>query len=104
MSTKEENKGITLVLISAALWGIFPVTVNRGAHNIPPLIFAALSTLLAAIGSFIYMLLKGQLYELKKREAYASLLMITLFIVIIPYILFFVGSSKTSGINTSMLL
>ncbi len=104
MPIKQENKGVTLALISAALWGVFPVTVNRGAHSIPPLTFAAVSTLLAAAGSFSYALLKGKLHELGKKEAYASLLMITLCIVIIPYVLFFIGSSKTSGINSSLLL
>jgi drug/metabolite transporter (DMT)-like permease len=104
MPTREENKGAILALISAALWGIFPVTVNRGSHTIPPLTFAALSTLLAAAGSFLYAALKGRLHELRTKEAYASLLMITLCIVIVPYVLFFIGSSKTSGINTSLLL
>ncbi len=101
---KQEIKGVILALLSAALWGIFPVIVNRGSRNIPPLTFAAISTLLAAAGSLIYMALKGKLHELKKKEAYASLLMITLCIVIIPYVLLFTGSSKTSGINTSLLL
>jgi drug/metabolite transporter (DMT)-like permease len=101
---KIESKGVLLALSSAALWGIFPVMVNRGSHNIHPLKFAAISTLLAATGSFIYMALKGKLHELRTKEAHASLMMITLCIVIIPYILFFIGASKTSGINTSLLL
>jgi O-acetylserine/cysteine efflux transporter len=104
MPTREENRGVILALISAALWGIFPVTVNRGVHHIPPLTFAAFSTLLAAAGAFIYAAFKGRLHELKRKDAYTSLLMITLCIVIIPYVLFFIGSSKTSGINTSLLL
>lgn len=104
MPTKQENKGVILALISAALWGVFPVMVSRGAHYIPPLIFAATSTLLAAAGSFVYTAFKSKLGELKKKEAYASLLMVTLCIVIIPYVLLFIGSSKTSGINTSLLL
>jgi len=104
MFAKQENKGAILALASAALWGIFPVMVNRGSRDIPPLTFAAISTLLAAVGSFVYTAFHGKLYELKNKEAYASLLMITLCIVIIPYVLLFIGSSKTSGINTSLLL
>lgn len=104
MLAKQETQGVILALGSAALWGIFPVMVNRGSRNIPPLTFAAISTLLAALGSFFYTVFKGKLNELKKKEAYASLLMITLCIVIIPYVLLFIGSSKTSGINTSLLL
>ncbi len=104
MPTRQENKGVILALVSAALWGIFPVMVNRGSQKIPPLTFAALSTLLAALASFTYAALSGKLRELRKKESYASLLMITLCIVIIPYTLLFIGSSKTSGINTSLLL
>jgi drug/metabolite transporter (DMT)-like permease len=104
MTFKRENKGVLLALISAALWGIFPVMVNRGSRSIPPLTFAAISTLLAAFGSFVYTALKHRLWELKKKEAYVSLLMITVCIVIIPYTLLFLGSSMTSGINTSLLL
>jgi drug/metabolite transporter (DMT)-like permease len=66
--------------------------------------FAAVTTLFAACGSFIYAAFKGKLHELKNKKAYSSLIMITLCIVIIPYTLFFVGSSKTSGINSSLLL
>ena len=104
MSSKQENRGVILALAGAALWGIFPVMVNRGSRSVPPLTFAAISTLLAAVGSFVYAAFNGKLHELKKKEAYASLLMITLCIVIIPYVLLFIGSSKTSGINTSLLL
>jgi O-acetylserine/cysteine efflux transporter len=99
-----ETEGAVLALFSAMLWGIFPVMVNRGSHHIPPLFFAAVSTLLAAAGSLGYTAAKGKLPELRNRESYASLFMITLCIVIIPYTLFFIGAGKTSGLNTSLLL
>ncbi len=104
MTNKQETRGVILAIVNAAFWGIFPVVVNRGSHHIPPLTFAAISTLLAAAGSLVYTALKGNLHELKKKETYASLLLVTLCIVIVPSVLFFVGSSKTSGINTSLLL
>lgn len=100
----QETKGVLLALANAALYGIFPVVVNRGSRHLMPLTFAAIATLLAAFGSFVYTALKGNLRELKKREAYSSLLMVTLCIVIIPYVLLFIGSSRTSGINSSLLL
>jgi drug/metabolite transporter (DMT)-like permease len=99
-----ETDGVILALVSASLYGVFPVVVNRGSHHIMPLTFAAVSTLLAAAGSFIYAALKGKLHELTRKDAYSSLLMVTLCIVVIPYVLFFIGSSKTSGINASLLL
>jgi drug/metabolite transporter (DMT)-like permease len=100
----QERIGTILALISAAMYGIFPVIVNRGSRHLMPLTFAAVAALLAAAGSFIYAAFQGKLHELKKKEAYSSLLMVSLCIVIVPYTLFFIGSSKTSGVNTSFLL
>ena len=104
MPKTTEKLGLTFILLAAMLWGLFPVFVNRGTQSIPPLTFAAISVLLAALGTFIYLVTQGRLSELKNKKAYKSLLMVTLCIVIIPYILFFTGASKTSGVNTSMLL
>lgn len=92
------------MLIAVTMHGIFPVLVNYGTQSIPPLMFAAITMLLAAAGFFVYVLLKGKLYELKNKKAYMSLIKVTIFISIIPSILFFIGASKTSGINSSMLL
>ncbi len=92
-----ETDGVILALVSAALYGVFPVVVNRGSHHIMPLTFAAVSTLLAAAGSFIYAALKGKLHELTRKDAYSSLLMVTLCIVVIPYVLFFIGSKQDIG-------
>lgn len=104
MKKKQENIGIILALITAAMYGMFPIFVNYGTKSISPMMFAAITTLLAACGSFIYATSKSKLHELKNRKSYSSLIMVTLCIVIIPYTLFFIGSSKTSGINSSMLL
>ncbi len=102
--SQQENTGIIFAISSAALWGVFPIAVNYGTKTISPVTFAAITTLIAALGCFFYALLKGKLQELKNRKTYSSLIMITLCIVIIPYTLFFIGASKTSGINSTLLL
>lgn len=104
LSKKQEQLGVTFALVSAAMWGLFPVIVNFGVKDIPPLTYAAISTLLAALGAFVYFLSQKKLSELKNTKSYFPLFMVTLCIVIIPYTLFFIGASKTSGINTSLLL
>jgi len=101
---KKENAGIIFVISAAILWGLFPVFVNQGTKDIPPLFFAALASLSAAIISLFYVLFKKEFKEIKKKEAHLPLFLLTLFIVIIPYSLFFIGSTKTSGINISVLL
>ena len=101
---KSEDKGVIIVLIHAAIFSLFPILVNRGTQSIPPLTFAALSTLTAACACFFYALSQNQLHQIKNKKTWFPLLMITLFIVVIPYSLLFIGSQKTSGINTSILL
>lgn len=104
INKKQENIGVIYAILAALLWGLFPVLVNHGVQTIPPLTFAALSVLIAALGAFIYALLQGKLKEFKNKNSYFPLLMITVCIVIIPYTLFFIGAKMTSGVNTSMLL
>lgn len=104
MKIKSENFGTILIILSTAIWGMFPVLTNHGTKSISPLTFAALTTLISAFGTFLYALANKNIPELKEKKTYFSLLMITVFIVIIPYSLLFVGSSMTSGINTSLLL
>jgi len=99
----EENRGVIFVLASAIIGGMFPILVNRGTQSVPPILFAAVTTLLAAGGAFIYAAARGELTELKNKKAYGSLLMVTFCIVVIPYLLLSIGSSKTSGVNTSFL-
>lgn len=99
-----EKTGSIFALISGMMLGLFPVFVNRGVQNIPPIFFAGISTLLGAIGSVIYVFTQKKFHQLKNRKAYKPLIMVTLFIVIIPYLMLFIGASKTSGVNTSVLL
>jgi drug/metabolite transporter (DMT)-like permease len=104
MLKKQENIGVLFALMSAIIWGVFPVVVNYGIRTIPPITFAAITTLLAACIAFVYAALQGNLNELKNKKTYFPLLIITICIVIIPYILFCIGTSRTSGFNSSMLL
>lgn len=101
---KEEHIGTILALLSALWWGAFPVLVNRGTQTIPPILFAGLSFLLASFVALCFVLVQGNINEFKRREAYGTLLMVTVCIVIVPYLLFFIGASKTSGVNSSLLL
>lgn len=103
VTRKTEKTGIIFALIAAIIHGLAPLIINKGGHSIPPITFAAIATIIGTIFCFIIVLLQNKLSELKIKKAHFSLLMVGLLIVIIPHILLFVGSSKTSGINTSLL-
>lgn len=104
IKNNSEKIGSMFALLSGLMLGLFPVFVNRGVQNIPPLFFAGASTSLAAWGALVYSAKQKSFFEFKNKKAYPSLLMVALFIVIIPYLLFFIGASKTSGVNTAVLL
>jgi drug/metabolite transporter (DMT)-like permease len=101
---KKETTGIFFIFLASILWGGFAVFVNKGSRIISPLTFAAISTLLASFPSLFFLIKNKKYPELKNRKNYFNLLMVTICIVIIPYSLFFIGASKTSGANTSILL
>lgn len=101
---KKEKLGIIYGFIAAALWSLWPVLTHRATKHIPPIFFVALVTSIAGVSACIYAASKGKLSELKKKEAYSALFMITVCIVVIPSALLAIGSTKTSGVNTSMLL
>ena len=101
---KKETAGIIFVLLGAISAGLFVIVVNLTTRQIPPLFFASISTIIASGVALIYTALSGKMNELKVKKSYFPILMVTLFIVVIPYTLLFIGASKTSGINTSLLL
>jgi len=104
MRHSAETVGALYVVASAALWGIFPIVAQQWAHTIPPLFFSGILSILAAVGIVPLMVYRQKTHELKNQRAYVPLLMISVFIVVIPNILFFIGASRTSGLNASVLM
>ena len=93
-----------MILGETLMYSFFPIIIAYSTKIMPPILFAGLGTLIASVTLFIFLLLKKNLKSLKNKEMLKYTLGITLFIVIIPSILIFTGSSKTSGINTTILL
>ncbi|PIT86127.1 MAG: hypothetical protein COU33_04880 [Candidatus Magasanikbacteria bacterium CG10_big_fil_rev_8_21_14_0_10_43_6] len=100
----QERTGVLFGLAAAAGWGLFPILVQRGTQTIPPVTFAALSTLVSVATFVCYSTVRASWNELRDRRVYFPILMIALCIIVIPYTLFFVGASITSGVNAAILL
>lgn len=99
-----EKAGEIMVLGETLLFSLFPIIIAYSTKILPPMLFAGLSTLTASITLFVYLLIKRNLKSLINKETIKYSVLIALFIIIIPSILIFTGSSKTSGINTTILL
>lgn len=100
----QERIGELMIVGETLLYSILPVIIAHTTKIMPPILFAGASTLIAAISTFIYIVLTKQLKDLKNPKAIKYSLLISIFIIIIPSIFIFIGSSKTSGINTTILL
>lgn len=100
----EERLGELMVFGETAIYAIFPIMVSYVSKQMPPILFVAIATIIAGIGSFLYLLFTKQLSSLKNKKALKYILAVTVFIIVIPSIFIFKGGSLTSGINTSILL
>lgn len=99
-----ERIGELMVSGETILYALFPILIAHTTKIMPPILFAGLSTLTAAVALFIYMVLKKEIKKIKNVKTIKYALGVAIFIIIIPATLIFLGSSKTSGINTSILL
>jgi len=102
-ANKQERIGEFMVLFQAMVYGLFPVIISYAGGLIPPLLFAGLSTLLAAVVLFVYLLVAKKINELGNVTALKYILLVTLFTVVLGYGFITIGGSMTSGVNTSIL-
>lgn len=103
-SKKQELIGTIFILLAAITWGAYPVVANEAVKIIPPLFFVGWSIFIASLFLLIYLAQQNKLNELKNKKVYFNLLMVTVCVVVIPQILFFIGVTKTSAVNASVLL
>ncbi|MFZ2189415.1 MAG: DMT family transporter [Candidatus Magasanikiibacteriota bacterium] len=101
---KPETTGVFFLLTQSILWGAFAIVINSGTKHIDPIFYAGISSIFASLTCLIYVILTKNTKSLLDTKSYFYILLVTLLIIVIPYYLFFIGASKTSGLNTSLLL
>lgn len=101
---KRERVGELFIVAETALCGLFPIIAGYVTRQMPPIFFAGVVNVVAGICMFIYLFFTGQFRNFLNKKAWPYILGLTVFIVIIPSILIFIGASKTSSINLSILL
>jgi drug/metabolite transporter (DMT)-like permease len=99
-----ERTGELMIVGKSITYAIFPILVAHATKIMPPILFGALSTLTAGMALLVYIIFKKEVGKLINLRAIKYAAMVTIFVVIIPTVLIFIGSSKTSGINTTILL
>lgn len=93
-----------MIVIEAVIYAFYPIVISHSSKIMPPILFAGLTTLVAAVTSLIFVIRKATPKTLLNPRTLKYAIGITIFIIVIPSLFIFTGSSKTSGINTTILL
>ncbi|OGI66774.1 hypothetical protein A3H53_01660 [Candidatus Nomurabacteria bacterium RIFCSPLOWO2_02_FULL_40_10] len=100
---KNERTGELFIFSGAALWSLFPVITILSYKGVPSIISLALSTFLASIFFLAIVLYKKKLYELKNLLLWKYAIGIVFFIGILFYTFFYLGLTKTTPGNASII-
>ncbi|MBA4336399.1 hypothetical protein C0416_01310 [bacterium] len=99
----QETIGELFIFSQVAIYGLYPVVINYSSKLMPPVLFAGLSILLASVFFFFAVVFQKNFKHIFRWEALKYILLVTLFIVVVPSIFIFTGTSMTSGVNTTIL-
>lgn len=101
---QEERKGELFQLLSAVFNGLFPVVLHLGTQIAPPLFFAGVSLLIGSLPPILLILLRRTRMPAIDWYLCKHLVVVSLFCLVLPTAFIAIGTQKTSGINTALLL
>lgn len=101
---KSEKTGELIMLVQMFFYGLYPILINYGVKLIPPLQFSAYAVLISVPFFLLTSLVRREFSQILSVKAWPYLIGITFFIVVIPQASILWATSKTSGINTALLL
>ena len=98
-----ERKGELYILSETALWSLFPIITVLTFAGIAPLVSLAWTEGIATVFFLVVIAVKGTWKELLNLQAFQYALLITLFIGVGYYALFFLGLHYTTPGNAGIL-
>lgn len=90
-------------MVYMVIYALAPILANYTAKNFQPILVAAITTLITAAALFFILAAKRQMREIFNAKAFGPIFGNTMFNIVVPLALIFVGTSKTSAINTTLL-
>jgi drug/metabolite transporter (DMT)-like permease len=103
LKQKQERVGEKFLISYMILYALAPILANYTAKNFQPILVAAVTTLITAVALFFILAAKRQMREIFNKKAFGPIFGNTMFNIVVPLALIFVGTSKTSAINTTLL-
>ncbi|WXG42366.1 MAG: DMT family transporter [Candidatus Freyarchaeum deiterrae] len=99
-----EQKGVIFAVVEIFISGLYPVITKYGVGFLNPLFFAAISALIGSGFMIVVLKFRRELRQLFSRELIKYFIPIGFFGTFATAVFFFLGSTTTSGINSSILL
>ena len=100
----EQQKGEWYTFAGALLWAVFPVTVVLSYALLPSLISLGWSTAFAAIFFAVVMTYRKRWQEIKDLRLWGNVVMVTLFIGVLFYSLYYIGLETTTPGNAAIIV
>lgn len=100
---KREAEGVAFVLVGMVLWGLFPIFTKLGVSGMTPILFGAVTALVASVPLVGTALAQRAVPAAGDRRMWRDLAFIAVMGTVIPVSLFFTGTAMTSGINAGIL-
>ena len=92
-----------MIFSQALIWSLFPIVTILSYGKLPSLIAFAWTTALSAVFFAIIISFRGKWHEIKNLNLWKYVAMVALFIGVLFYGFYFVGLSKTSAGNASIV-
>lgn len=100
---EEKRKGEMIILFEAIIWSFFPVVAVLSFGKLPSIIAFGWTTLFAAIFFGLVVIYKKRWNELKNPLVWKYTALVSLFIGVLFYGFYFIGLSKTTPGNASIV-
>ena len=100
---KEERKGELFQFGGSILWALFPVITVLTYSSLPSLISLGWSTAISTIFFFVIVVARKRVHELFNWQLWKYIFGVVIFIGVLFYSLFYIGLTKTSPGNASII-
>ncbi|MHA2621282.1 MAG: DMT family transporter [bacterium JZ-2024 1] len=97
-----ERQGVVFVILAVILWGLFPIFTKIGLSALSPFVLGPATAMTASLPLLAITLLGKQIPPWHS-PLWKDLLYISIMGTTLPFLLFFAGTSLTSGINAGLL-
>jgi len=99
----KQKKGLIIILSESILWSLFPIFAISSYSQIPPLLSAACTTLFAAVLFALILTFQKRWNQFRNITVWKEIFLSTIIIGIGFYLLVFIGMSKTTAGNSSII-